>query len=210
MRLLIACGLGLPVTFALFLFMANLIQMNNTLSKSFDGENFIEFIRSVPNDQLQARRRSLPKKPPPASETPQMPKLAIKQDATAQTTKLAMDMPLLAAPLSLGDGPYLGGGTAAAGGAGGDGNVIPLVRVAPQFPRKAAMAGKEGWVQLSFDITAEGTVANVQLLNSKPRRLFDQAATRALYKWKYRPKIFKGKAVAQNNLQVQIDFKLQR
>ena len=104
-----------------------------------------------------------------------------------------------------GSGPSLGAG----GGIGGSG-VTPIVRIEPQYPRKAAMQGIEGWVRLRFDITALGTVDNVKVLDSNPRKIFDMAAKRALYKWKYKPKTDdQGRAVAQPGEKVQLDFKLE-
>ena len=40
------------------------------------------------------------------------------------------------------------------------------------------MTGKEGWVQLKYDVTETGSVDNVVVLKSQPRRLFNQAAKR--------------------------------
>lgn len=71
------------------------------------------------------------------------------------------------------------------------------------------MQGVQGWVRLKFDITSMGTVDNVKVLASKPRRIFDMAAKRALLKWKYKPKMEEGKAVAQQGEMVQLDFKLE-
>jgi protein TonB len=50
------------------------------------------------------------------------------------------------------------------------------------------MKGQEGWVLLEFDITEVGTVDNVKVIESEPRRVFDSSARRALLKWKYKPK----------------------
>lgn len=207
--LVTAAGISLPVTFGLFLLMANLIRQDAGLKKNIASENFIEFIRSVNNQEAQTRKRVLPKKPPEPKVAPKMPKVAIKADVPNKVVSPQMNMPALEAPLALGNGPYVGGGVGA-GNASGNSEVLPLVRIEPRYPRKAAMAGKEGWVQLKFDITKAGTVADVSVMKSKPRRLFDKAAKQALYKWKYRPKLIDGKPVEQKNLMVQIDFKIQR
>jgi protein TonB len=89
----------------------------------------------------------------------------------------------------------------------GDGELIPLVKIAPRYPRKAALAGKEGWVKVEFTVTELGTVADVKVLDSKPRRLFDRAAKRAILKWKFKPRVVDGKPVARRAVQV-IEFKL--
>jgi protein TonB len=79
--------------------------------------------------------------------------------------------------------------------------------VEPEYPRKAARAGREGWVKLGFTITPSGGVANVRVLESRPRRVFDRAAKRALEQWRFRPQRIEGQALAREAVQV-IEFKL--
>jgi protein TonB len=88
------------------------------------------------------------------------------------------------------------------------GDASPIVRVEPKYPTMAARDGTEGWVKLSFSITPSGTVNNIQILDAQPKRTFNQAARRALAKWKYKPNIQAGKAQAQDGMMVMLDFKL--
>ena len=78
----------------------------------------------------------------------------------------------------------------------------------PQYPREAAMKGLEGFVQVVVDIQTDGSVANVRIVNSNPRRVFDRAAVRAASKYKYRPQIRDGKAQVVKDWGIQIDFKI--
>lgn len=207
MRLVYAGAIGLPTTLFLFALMAHLISGGAKQGKLSDNENFIDFVRVARDTQTQTRRRTLPKKPETPKAPPKMPKMSVQSDAPKpQAPKLAMNVPMLNAPLSFGDGPYVG--SAAASGGSGTASAVPLIRIEPQYPMKAARAGTEGWVQMKFDITPQGTVENVTVINSKPRRIFNQAAKRALLKWKYRPKIIEGKPVPQPQQYVQLDFKL--
>lgn len=209
--MLLASVLTVPVAMGLFFIMAKLVSTPAKLDNKYASENFIDFVRSAPRSQTETRRRSLPKKPPTPKPQPKMPKMAVKASSQAQTPNLATNIPMLNSPLALGDGPYLGGGVGGGGGAGtGDSSEMPLVRIEPQYPRKAAMSGKEGWVQLKFDVTETGSVDNVSVVKSQPRRLFDQAAKRALLKWKYKPKLVDGKAKRRSGLVVQLDFKLRQ
>lgn len=208
--LMVATGISLPVTMGLFLLMAHLVSQPAKLDNKFASESFIEFVRSIPQSQNQTRRRSLPKKPPTPKPAPKMPKMAVKASAQTNTPQIQTNIPMLNSPLALGDGPYLGGGTGGGGAQTGDSDVMPLVRIEPQYPRKAAMSGKEGWVQLKFDVTETGSVDNVEIVKSQPRRIFNQAAKRALLKWKYRPKVVDGKPQPRKGLLVQLDFKIRR
>lgn len=202
--------LTVPVALMLFFIMAKLVSQPAKLDNKYGNENFIDFVRSVPRSNNEVRKRSLPKKPPTPKPQPKMPKMAVKSSQQTQNTAVKSALPMLNSPLALGDGPYLGGGVGGGGAGTGDSSEMPLVRIEPQYPRKAAMAGKEGWVQLKFDVTETGSVDNVAILKSKPRRLFDQAAKRALLKWKYKPKVVDGKPQRRSGLVVQLDFKLQR
>lgn len=85
----------------------------------------------------------------------------------------------------------------------------PLVRVEPQYPAAAARDGVSGWVQLSFSIDATGAVTDVVVLDAEPKRIFEQAAIRALKRWKYQPSLENGKAYKTTGLTVQLDFNLE-
>ncbi len=69
-------------------------------------------------------------------------------------------------------------------------------RVNPSYPSQALRARTEGWVELSFTITASGDVEDVAVVDAEPRRVFDREATRALAQWKFTPRIEGGKPVA--------------
>ncbi|NRB23287.1 energy transducer TonB [Shewanella sp.] len=67
-------------------------------------------------------------------------------------------------------------------------------------------SAKSGYVQLQYDVDSKGKTENIQVIKSQPEGIFDDAAVRALSKWKYNPKIADGKPVKQLGLKVQLDF----
>lgn len=77
----------------------------------------------------------------------------------------------------------------------------------PDYPRQALRAGTEGWVQLTFTITAEGRVNEIEVVESKPRGTFDRAAIEAVSSWQYRPFTENGEPVAKRASQV-LEFQL--
>ncbi|MET1218967.1 MAG: energy transducer TonB, partial [Glaciecola sp.] len=91
-----------------------------------------------------------------------------------------------------------------------DGDATPIVRIEPKYPVQAARDGKEGYVIMSFTINEVGGVEDVVVLEADPKRIFDREAKRALRRWKYKPKIVEGKPQKQFNMQVQLDFKLDK
>lgn len=204
-RLGLAFSIGITITLGLFYFMSALISMGKDYQKNADVENVIDFVRIKPRDTLDIRNRKMPKKPPEPKKPPQINRIKIAKADTPKTPQMNLNIPKLNLPVSLGKGPFLG----QAGAGSNDAATMPLVRIEPQYPRKAAMTGTEGWVILKFDITPAGTVDNVKILQSQPRRVFDSAARRALLKWKYKPKFMGGKPVSQSDNKVKIDFRLE-
>lgn len=71
-----------------------------------------------------------------------------------------------------------------------------LRQVELDYPEDARRRGAEGWVDLSYVITAEGKVTTVKVLNSNPAGVFDTAATRALSRLRYKPPVQDGKPAA--------------
>jgi len=75
--------------------------------------------------------------------------------------------------------------------------VKSLVTVKPlklDYPASALARGVEGWVDLAFDVTSEGEVANVTVVNSSPRHVFDLAAKNAMSRVRFRPVLKNGQA----------------
>lgn len=93
--------------------------------------------------------------------------------------------------------------------AGSDRDVIPLVRINPDYPARALSRGIEGWVKVQFTITPSGTVADAVVLDSDPKGIFDDAALKAISRWKYNPKVENGVAVERRGIQVVLRFDLE-
>jgi TonB family protein len=60
-------------------------------------------------------------------------------------------------------------------------------RVNPDYPDSAERKGTEGYVDMQFIATASGEVKDVIVVNAQPQGVFDDAATRALKRWKFKP-----------------------
>ena len=91
---------------------------------------------------------------------------------------------------------------------GVDRDVIPIVRMTPDYPQHAALKGIEGWVQIQFDITTAGTVRNPVVVAAQPAGEFEDAAVKAIARWRYNPRIDGGVAVERVGLQTVIKFQL--
>jgi protein TonB len=92
---------------------------------------------------------------------------------------------------------------------GSDRDVLPLVRVSPDYPPRAAAAGIEGWVQVQFTVTASGSVRDALVVASEPGSVFDDAALKAVARWRYNPRVDGGVAVERAGLQTVIRFNLE-
>ncbi len=194
----IAALLALGITFGLFYLMQYLISMGSERGANIRKGQVIEFVRLKRDSATQTRKRELPKKEKPP-EPPPPPELQMSQTDAPDADAMAIAAPDLSAGPDLGSGPNMG--------APSDSDSVPLVRVPPQYPIRAAERGIEGWVVLRFTITATGTVENPTVIDAKPKRIFDRAAVRALKKWKYRPRVVDGVPIERTE-EVKLSFDL--
>lgn len=86
--------------------------------------------------------------------------------------------------------------------------VVPLLRVPPKYPARAASRHIEGWVKVEFTIQTDGSVADAVVVASEPENIFDEAALTAIGKWEFKEKIVNGVAVPQRAVQ-RLQFKLE-
>ena len=75
------------------------------------------------------------------------------------------------------------------------------------YPGEALRKNVQGWVDLSYVVTAEGKVTKVKVLDSSPAGTFDSAASRALSRLRYKPRIQAGKPIAVST-KLRIAFRL--
>jgi len=199
---IIAAGLGISI--ALFWLMQFMITNNQQGLNKAASLQMTEFIRLKKDSNLNTRDRRIPKKPKP-NKRPPPPKMKMQANPI-KNLKPKMDMPDLDLPLELSHmgmkGVEIGVGNIST-------NVIPLVRIAPRYPMRAANRRIEGWVKVQFTITKEGKVADAVVVDSEPKHTFDRAALSAIKRWKFKAKVIEGIAFEQRAEQL-LEFKLRK
>lgn len=208
LRKLTAVVIAVAVVLGLFWLMHRLILGGDVTANRGEPTQAIDFVRIKRDEQPEARQRQKPEPPPPPKEPPPPPKMKVESDTPPQESPVPFDMPNLGLASAVGGGPFLGQLGTGGGGLGTfDGDIIPLARIAPQYPRQAARDGIEGWVKLEIVVNPDGSVQSVDVVDSKPRGVFDSAAVQAAYKWKFKPKVVNGQPVAQRGIQT-LEFNL--
>lgn len=199
-RYAIAFLVASGVTFGLFYLMQALISMGVAEAERVFAGHVIEFVRLKRDSQLDLKKRRLPDKAPPEEEPPP-PELDLSRPVRPDLDLDAMSI-ALAHQVDLGAGPDFGD-------MGSDQDIVPIVRVNPQYPIRAADRGIQGWVEVQFTISAAGTVKNPLVVDAEPATVFNRAALRAIRKWKYSPKIEEGVAVDRPDVRVRLHFNLE-
>ena len=175
---------AVAVTFAVSLMMQGLISSGGSVLEDNGLDRLVDFVHIKQDEDLQTKVRK-PNKPPAASKEPPKPDMAKPNLNTSHTNSMNMGSLDIAADLAIDSG--LGGGS-------GDGEYLPIVKVAPQYPRRAAQKGIEGYVVVEFTVSKLGTVKDVQVIEANPPNIFNRAAINAAKKFKYKPKIDNGVA----------------
>lgn len=77
----------------------------------------------------------------------------------------------------------------------------------PLYPKLAVDQKLSGKVVLLVDVAADGRVMGIAVESSKPAGVFDAAVVEAAWKWKFKPALENGKAVA-GRVRVPVDFRI--
>ncbi len=195
-RYAIGVTAGLVVTFFLFLLMQALIKSDRSPFSDADQGRILDFVRLQEDQELITKKRK-PKPPPPPDEPPpDMPKpdfdSSISQGVEIGSVDVQVDHNLS------GTGDFTA-----------DGEYLPIVKVAPIYPRRAQTRGIEGYVLLEFVVMTSGAVRDPVVIDAKPPGIFDRAAIQAALKFKYKPKVVNGEAVEVAGVRNLIKFELE-
>ncbi len=189
---------GTLVTLSLLFIMHLLIEFGEAAITEEKDRHTLEFVRIKRNEALNTEDYTPEKPPKPPEVPPEVPPQDIDNiDPNAPTINIPP--PTVSANVEL-------GGPGAMNIAEGD--YLPIVRVAPVYPARALQRGIEGYVDMSFTVTTSGTVKDPIVMFSTSS-LFDRAATRAVLKFKYKPRVVDGVPVEVSGVKTRIKFKIE-
>lgn len=189
---------GIAITLSLLFIMHLLIEHAEDAISKERTRHQLDFVRVKRNETLNVDDYTPEKPPPPPELPPEIPPQDMDSiDPNAPTINIAP--PPVVADINVG-GP---GGMNIA-----EGDYLPIVRVAPVYPARALSRGIEGYVDMSFTVTTAGTVKDPIVLFSTSS-LFERAATRAVLKFKYKPRVVDGVPVDVAGVKTRISFQIE-
>lgn len=197
-RYVISIVTGVVVTLTLLFVMQLLIATGKgALTKPRERAQ-LDFVRVKRNENLNTQE-IIPEKPPKPPETPPETPPQDMDNIDPDTPTIDVARPTIM-------------GSTDIGGPGrmniAEGDYLPIVRVAPIYPSRALSRGLEGFVDMSFTVTITGSVINPIVLQSTSS-MFESAATRAVVKFKYKPRVVDGIPVEVPGVKTRITFELQ-
>lgn len=202
-RYVVSVLIAVVVTLAAFYLMQRLISGSAGAREELDQPPGIRFGPVEIEQEFETKNRRKPEPPPPPDTPPPPPDISVAEVEQVRTPMPDLQLPDL--NLGTSGGPPVLGNFRMDRAAEGD--IVPLVRINPQYPREAAMNQIEGYVTIEFTITETGSVRNPRVIDARPPRVFDREAIRAILRWKFKPRIIDGVAVERQATQT-IEFKL--
>ncbi len=197
-RLLIGAALAIPVASGLFFIMQYLIASADFKLDESDTHKVADI--HMPERQIDTNlaeekpdKPDDPEEPPPDIETPQL-----EMDLNVEAVNMA---------------PSTGVDVAIAGTGGlsaSDGEYLPIVKVAPIYPRRAQTRGIEGYCIVEYAVTKSGSIRDPQAIDCQPSGIFERASLKASLKFKYKPRVVDGEAIEVAGVQNKFTYELEK
>ncbi len=167
----------------------------NPITKDDIGK-IVDFVRIKEDESVRLKDRKVEKPEKPEAPPPTLPKPQIDPFKANLSMNTGFNL-----------NPNLNISTDSL--ASSDGDYLPIVKVAPEYPRRALQRGIEGFVIVEFVVTKLGTVQDVKVVTADPPGYFERAAIKAAQRFKYKPKVINGEPVEVAGVQNKITFKIE-
>jgi protein TonB len=195
-RMLISILLAIPVVVGLFMVMHSLIdrnfenpeESNTKIADLVQPDEEIQLETTVPKpDKVED-----PEEPPPEME---MMHIDLNMDTDIENSApLAMvDIAISTSGMSSGDGEYL-----------------PIVKVAPIYPRRAQTRGISGYCIVEYTVTTSGAIRDPVAVDCQPAGVFEKASVKASLKFKYKPRVVDGEPIEVAGVQNKFTYQLEQ
>jgi periplasmic protein TonB len=185
LRYLFAMALGAAVTLGLLVLMDALIATGELELDESDSVKMADI--TMPETRIETNVREQkpqkiedPEEPPPR-HAPEV------QDFSSGGTRMMVGMaatPAQQVQISTG-----------IGAAASDGAYVPIVMVAPIYPRRALKRGIEGYCIVEYTVTTTGATRDPVAIDCSPAGMWEDASVKAALKFKYKPRAIDGEPV---------------
>ncbi|MEM7277553.1 MAG: energy transducer TonB [Pseudomonadota bacterium] len=88
-------------------------------------------------------------------------------------------------------------------------NAKPITLTPPRYPQSELRDKRQGWVELSYVVTADGKVIDPVIEDSSGSKAFEKQALRTVTEWTYEPATWDGEPVQQCETQMRLVFALE-
>jgi protein TonB len=208
LRTVIAVVLGSFVAAGLLFLMQALIASGQTAIVDKGSTRIVDFVRVKREERLESKRAKPDRPPNPDDAPPEAPQPSMENTGdfgdSVQAVEANQTAPVPVSDVDIAVSPGFG---ISAGSA--DGDYLPIVKVAPVYPRRAVDRGIEGYVIVEFTVTKTGAVRDPRVVEYEPSTIFNKAALAAALKFKYKPRIVNGEAIEVHGVLNKITFKLE-
>ncbi|ACR12525.1 energy transducer TonB [Teredinibacter turnerae] len=194
-RLLSSLAPAALVTLGLLLLMHVLILRNMTEpeeSKEFKIPEILMPEREITTeyDTSRPEKPQEPEEPPPELPEPEFDNPDVQMDISF-------------APQINTGGVQISG----IGGFSSDGDYLPIVKVAPKYPARAANRGLEGYCTVEYTVTKTGETRDISVVDC-PDSVFASASVKAAEKFKYKPKVIDGEPIEVPGVRNRFTFQM--
>jgi len=163
----------------------------------------VDFVE-VKVDNTPVKKRKPPEKPPRPDKPPKQPPPPKLANPNVKANTLNVSAAPVQTEVALNDAGF-------SVGAIGEGEYLPIVKIPPIYPPRAAERGVEGHCVVVFTVTKQGTTANHRIDESNcTSRLFHRASIAAVKKFKYKPTVRNGQAMDVPNVKNKITYRLEK
>jgi protein TonB len=197
-RLVIGAALAVPVAGGLFFIMQYMIAMADPDIDDKKQRKLADI--HMPDREIETNlAEAKPEKPDEVEEPP--PDL----DTPAMEMDMNMDAVNMAPAATLEIAIAGTGGMSAS-----DGEYLPIVKVAPIYPRRAQSRGIEGYCIIEYVVTKSGAIRDPQAIDCQPSGMFERASLKASLKFKYKPRVVDGEAIEVAGVQNKFTYELEK
>jgi len=196
LRLIIGAALAVPVAIGLFYIMQSLV------SREFEQEEtkarkIADIV--VPDKVVETNLKEVkPEKVEDPEEPP--PELEPIQFDTDIDMNVANNAPAASVQLNI----------SSSGMASGDGEYLPIVKVAPIYPRRAQTRGITGYCIVEYTVTTSGSIRDPEPVDCQPAGIFERASVKAALKFKYKPRVVDGQPIEVAGVQNKFTYELEK